>query len=413
MWLDVDYAVGPLIPLPDEVVAERYQDGLALLERGEPEQAREDLEAVTRLMPEFLPGWDALGRARAGAGDIEGAEQCFREAVRLDRGYWYSWYHWAQALRDAGRPAAALRVAASITRREPIARCVQFLRGRCQFDLGEVAKARRAFEAALGAREDEVADGMVLVQLAQVWADLEEFEEAEQCLQRACLVSPDDPQVFLCWAQVLSQRGDDEAAERMAKRAVALDRGSPAALLFLINLALEKSDWEKAEVGITGLEAVPETGRLPAALRAEAARRQGRGQAACRQALDALRMPAVELDAGVDRALAVLREERASLQRCRNYQLEIAGLLGEAAYYRAYSVLARDADAAVQRALEIERELTPGPWRIARLEEIEHAGEALEGVYWLSLNPAMLDRNEYDFEMEPSPYKDLVTDAGD
>jgi len=247
-----------------------------------------------------------------------------------------------------------------------------------------------------------VHDAAVLAQLAEVWAGLEQYDEAEACLQRACLVRPDDAAAQLCWARLLAQRGDRDGARRLGRRAAALDRSPVAPLLFLVRLALDDDDWPEAERMIARLHRVPTAGRLPLAWRAEWHRRRGEAEAAKETALSALRLTAPTAgDAGVDVALGVLREVRASLQRCQNFQLEIGGLLGERAYFRAYSVLARDRAHAVAAAEELEAALTPGPWRLHRLEEFEHDAPALEGVYWLSLRPALLDRSEFDFGLRP------------
>jgi tetratricopeptide (TPR) repeat protein len=322
------------------------------------------------------------------------AGRCFRRAMRLDRGNWLSRYHWGVALHRAGELTQALRWLRGALRLRPAERRIHQRLGMCHYDQGAFDEALRCYRRALEQPERDVADAELYVAIGCAEAERGERDAAERAFERACLLAPDDAEVYFRWAVLCARHGEAEDAARLAARARALDRRSLRSALLLVTLALDAGDWARAAAQIEELRASPASSRLAVALSAEVERRRGDASAARALALQALASDGPPSDHAVDTALETLRRLRGDLARCRGFRLLVEGECGEQAYYRPYVVLAADEDQARWFVAELQDALGGEPWRIVEAETFQQEGEALAGVYQLLLTRVLFPREE-------------------
>ncbi len=377
----------------EEDLEQRYFRALAALERGNLPVARREFDILVLDAPEFAPAWDGLGRCFDAEGELAKAEECFRRAIRLDRGNWPSRCHWAAALRRAGRVQDACRRLREAARVAPRERRIHYELGRCLTETGELEEAVRVLRAALEHPEREVRDAQIHVALGAAEAERGSVEAAEAAFERACLLAPDDPEVYYQWALLAAESGDAANAERLANRARALDRRSLRSFVLLVRIALRVGEWERADTRIRELEGQPGGRLLALALRAELASRRGEAEAARALALDTLREEAAPNDPAAGIALAVLRQPREPEAGLHGFRLLLEIDCGAEVYYRPYVVLAADEEQARWLVAEMQDELDASPWQVLEGESFDHEGEAAPGVYQVNLRRVMFPRD--------------------
>src|SRR5687768_18611687 len=111
------------------------------LDRGDTEEARRGFERVLCQAPGFAPAWDGLGSCRDAAGDLGGAGECFRKAIRLDRRSWRSYYNWGAALHRAGNLREACKWRRRACEIAPQERRLHHRLAVCNLDLGDYEEA--------------------------------------------------------------------------------------------------------------------------------------------------------------------------------------------------------------------------------------------------------------------------------
>lgn len=369
----------------EEDLCRRYLAALSALERGHPVQARREFELLTLEAPRFAPGWDGLGACCEAEGELRRAGECYRRAMGLDRRNWRSRFNWGVALHRAGDLRQAIRWLRDALKLAPQERRIHRWLGQCHFDLGDPAEALRCYRRALEQPERDVRDAELWTLIGRAEAERGDYEAAEHAYQRACLLSPDEAEVYHGWAQVTARQGDRSGADRLAARAVALDPRSLQYPLLRVRLAADAGDWEAAESRIRDLERHPGMERLAQALRAEAARRAGDTERARQLAIEALVMDGPLSDHAVDSALSTLRELRGLYTRCRGFRLLVQVRIGDSAYYRPYVVLAETEAQARAWVAELQEALDPSPWEVAEVEQFAQDGTVLAGVYQVLL----------------------------
>lgn len=376
----------------DEELAARYFRATAALERGETETARREFEVLLLDVPRFAAAWDGLGGCFDREGDLRRAGECYRKAMRLDRRGWRSRYNWGAVLHRAGNLAEARRWLQEALRLAPTERRIHQRLGQCHFDAGKFDRALACFQRALEQPENDIRDAELWVSIGSAHLEAGDLSEAEDAYSRACLLSPDDPDVLFNWALVAARQGDEPAAERLALRARGLERNSHRATVFLVELALDAGRWDAAEGRLRELEQSPGAQRLARALRAERALRIGDHQAARELALQTLQLDGSPADQAVDRALATLRTLSGRRKAVRGYRLLVEALHGECSYFRPYVVLAEDPLEARDYVAALQNALDPSPWSVVEEERFVHDGEAVSGVYHLLLTRVLFPR---------------------
>lgn len=377
---------------PEDELEQRFFRAQAALERGNWPGARRDFEILVLDAPGFAPAWDGLGRCHAAEDNLPQAEECFRRAVRADRGSWAARYHWGQALQAAGRVRDAARLYREALRIAPEERCLHYAMGQVYLELGEPREALFSLRAALEKRERGVSDAEVYIAIGGAEAERGDLQAADEAFQQACLLEPNNPRVLLKWATLSLRAGDLPGAERLARRAEALDHRSFRPRTLLAALAWERRDWAAADAAITGVEAMPQGARLAAALEAETARRRGDPERAREKALEVLRLEGSAEDGAVSRALATLRALREPAEGLQGFRLVLEVDWGTQVYYRRFVALAPDEPSAAWYAAEVQDSLDGAPWRVAEIESFDHEDPAAPGIYELSLGRALFPK---------------------
>ena len=376
----------------EEDLEQRYFRALAALERGNVPLARREFDIMVLDAPDFAPAWDGLGRCLVAEGEPSKAGECFRRAIRVDRGNWASRCHWASSLRRAGRLHDACRLLREAVRVAPRERRVHYELGQCLAEIGDSAGAVQAFQTALEQPEREVRDSQLHVALGAAEAERGDVEAADAAFERACLLAPEDPEIYYQWALLCADSGDALNAERLANRAKALDRGSRRSSVLLVRIALRAGEWDRAESRIRDLEAQTDTHALARALRAELASRREDSAVARTLAFDALRAEVPPDDQATAIALAVLRHPRPPQPGLQGFRLVLEVERGPEVYYRPYVLLAGDEEQAQEFVAELQDELDPSPWRVLESESFDHEGEAVPGVYQVLLRRVLFPR---------------------
>jgi tetratricopeptide (TPR) repeat protein len=381
----------------EEDLCAQYVAASSALGRGDVDNARRDFELLVLEAPRFAPGWDGLARCWEAEGNLEKAGDYYRRASRLDHRNWRSRYNYGVALHRAGELREAgkwLRAAAHIAPQE---RSIHQRMGNCCFDAGEYEEALRHFRQALQCPEADVSDAALCLDIGKTEVERGDLNAADEAYQKACLFSPDDPNVYYQWAMLCIRQGDLDNAARLGNRARALDRGSLRTLLLLVNLAVDSGRWPDAQARIEEIAALKGGERLATSLLADIARRQGDRESARELAFQALTMTGPPSDQAVDTALATIRELHGIQAPCTGFRLVVETDCGSQVYFRPYVVLAEDEDQARWFVAELQDALDPHPWRITETETFDHDGEARAGIYQLLLARVLFQREEVYF----------------
>ncbi len=278
----------------------------ALVNHGDPDRARAVLEGTVRRSPLDPQSWCALGWARHRVGDVAGALDAFREAVRAEPGHEASW----DALRDLGpearRPDCALELAQEMAAERPAEARSWLVLARMtpESRVGERVEAidrglalspdstglwrqrvlilmaagrypeaaascrpacfgerppteLRAMEAVIRSREGKMEEAVTMMQatlaedpsLAWGWRELagwqlelKQLDAAASSAGRLETLQPGNPEPLAFRAAIALERGQKPAAMELLARAHALDAGYVWAGRRLLGLRLESND---------------------------------------------------------------------------------------------------------------------------------------------------------------------------
>lgn len=228
----------------DPIVADELARVLGRLGRWN--QAAGLLVAATRDAPARPELWLHLGRAHQERGDVDGAREAFREALRLDpanaSGQGASAaLHLAALEWRAGQTMASSAAAARATDLDPTSSTAWIYRGLGHESLGALPEARAAFETALeldGRRAEAWANlGRVALQLGDGIASAEAYE-------RALALNPDLPGL---------QEGLEQARSGASFRAGSGTGRSTPPPVTRPRLGLRIADIDYGALGLTGI----------------------------------------------------------------------------------------------------------------------------------------------------------------
>jgi tetratricopeptide (TPR) repeat protein len=116
---------------------------------------------------------------------------------------------------------------------------------------------RDAFDALRKHLHQHPPKSETLLEVARLGRDLGEYEVAGLALDEAAKLAPRDVEVPVERTRLELASGDLDAAERAARRSIKLDKASAAAWNMAGRVAMERSQWERAEVSFrraAGLE---------------------------------------------------------------------------------------------------------------------------------------------------------------
>jgi arylsulfatase A-like enzyme/Tfp pilus assembly protein PilF len=133
----------------------RAEMGLLALRRGEPEEAKRELEAALRLDEQNVAAHHRLGDLYRGARRHEEAVEHYRRAVAINSDYVYSWNGMAMALAAAQRNEEALKAFGEAVRIEPEAPLARFNLAVQLERMGRPEAARSEYETFLRLSDGE------------------------------------------------------------------------------------------------------------------------------------------------------------------------------------------------------------------------------------------------------------------
>lgn len=169
--------------------------GSLLLQQGQAEAARAELERATWLDPKLGQAWFLLGNARMHVHpvDFDQAIADFRRSLTL--------------MPDNVEPRVSLSTALAYTQR--------------------LEEAREVLEEATRVDPDHP---KIWANLGSYWIDLNDAGRAVECLERALVLQPEQADAEMELGAALKMRGDFDAARRHFERAAAIDPGNLSAL---------------------------------------------------------------------------------------------------------------------------------------------------------------------------------------
>ena len=132
-----------------------YLTGLACAKKKMYPEAKEALEQVTALTPDFAPAHFQLGVCFQQTGEAEKALAQYREVMRLDPANLDNYFNATLILVQMNKPAEALENCLKILQTRPDDPDVNEMAGQCQLQLGDYPKSLAYFEKALVFSKDE------------------------------------------------------------------------------------------------------------------------------------------------------------------------------------------------------------------------------------------------------------------
>lgn len=124
------------------------QEGLEAARKGEKEKALALLRKAVATDPRYAPASNNLGVQLRLAGDLEGAEAAFRQALQAESFDFYCRFNLAALLYDTGRYHEAVPVAEQAVLADPTSPAAEALLGRGLLALGQGGRALEHFQRA-------------------------------------------------------------------------------------------------------------------------------------------------------------------------------------------------------------------------------------------------------------------------
>ncbi len=196
-----------------------YQLGLFLRKKRDHARAIEVLERAGALAPQFVEVWNALGTVYNAAKQPAEAVVAYEKALALDPNdvstlnNFGTHYFYAAAYE----PAAALFERAIAL--DPGFAEAHYNLGKVRYRTGGYRDAEQSFETAIRL-DPKVA--MAYVDLAVIRRDLGDFDQALAAIAQGLEALPDDIDLLRVQAVLEFEAGNDQAAQRLAERLVAL-----------------------------------------------------------------------------------------------------------------------------------------------------------------------------------------------
>ena len=201
------------------------------------------------------------------AGDLDGAYEAARQAIRRDPHGLAAQVAWVEAQLALGRRPEALTAAEQAVDDHPEATAAHYALGRVYAQAGRRDEALTAFETALHLSPDDLAS---LVALMAAHLQLEDHtDEVEELAELLRERAPGDPYVLHNLAVAADVRGDTPSALELYRQAIAAAPTHPVAHYNLARLLEREYGLEAARADYEAFlrEAEPSAERLVATVR--------------------------------------------------------------------------------------------------------------------------------------------------
>ncbi len=219
-WLILPLLCSPLAVLAADSVTAAYELGLVRMNQGDTQGAIAQFQKVIQEDDHHLPARLALGTAHLQSGDAVGAEKELRLALSLGGSREAVFPLLGNALLAQRKYAALLDTIKGPSAAGTESFEIAVLRGRAQFELGNLEGAGKDFEHAAQRAPERVE---ALLGLAQIAAAQSRYEQALSLLQRALKLAPNNVEAWFRKGEILRERGADTDARQAYDEALKRD----------------------------------------------------------------------------------------------------------------------------------------------------------------------------------------------
>ena len=222
----------------------KIQAAQQTLQSGQPAQARQMLEEITRANPGRADAWNWLSIACARGGDFANARAAIQRALTLHPDDAQLHLTAANVHQDSGLLSEAVRHARKATEIRPdFAEAYNNL-GILLSDLGKIEEAEAAFHRAT---ELKPAYARALANLAGVYLRLNRVPEALESAQRAATQQPEYAHAWFLQGTAFLMLGQAGESDKALRRALQLQPDYPEAALLLARQFHKRGNYDDAE----------------------------------------------------------------------------------------------------------------------------------------------------------------------
>ncbi len=248
----------------------------ALVNHGQPEEARVVLESTVRHSPLDPQSWSTLGWARHRVGDVGGALEAFREAVRAEPGHEAAWDAMKKLGLEARRPDCAVELARELANERPAEARSWLILAR-MIPEAQVTERVQAIDHGLSLSPDSAG---LWRQRALILMEAGRFAEAAESCRPACFGDAPPTDLRALAALIRSRQGKTEEAVTMMQSVLAEDPSLAWGWRELAGWQLELKRLDDASSSARRLEALQPGNPEPLAFRAAIALERGQKPAA-------------------------------------------------------------------------------------------------------------------------------------
>lgn len=218
-----------------------YLNAVCLRYLGRLDDALTILERLRDSAPEYARAWQERGHLQRRRGDVEGALDAFREAVRLNPGLLASWRSLAELEQQVGASERAETARRQAQRLADLPR--ELVTVTSLLHEGKLYKAEQICRAFLQQHPQHV-EAMRL--LAQLGLQLNVLDDAEFLLESALAFEPDNAFVRYDYVTVLGRRQKFAQALEQAERLRQAQPGNPSFEMAFANQCMAAGDFDRA-----------------------------------------------------------------------------------------------------------------------------------------------------------------------
>ncbi len=230
--------------------AQRLMQIHALLDQGQPNEARAQIEQAVLHEPDNPAAWHLAGVIRRRTGDLTGAITALRQAIAAGQPGAEVWNSLGLALEDSGQPQEALPAFEQAIEREPEYVAALTNRARMLCQAGEHQSAERSLRDALQRQPHSVG---LLNSLGATLLDAGRADDAEPVYRKALALQPDNRVATIRLGQALREMGQAAAAVQLFRESQPRLGGTPEFVEAMAGALTESGEWRVAEAELEQL----------------------------------------------------------------------------------------------------------------------------------------------------------------
>lgn len=216
----------------------------ALLDHGQPNEARAQIEQAVLHEPANPAAWHLAGVIRRRTGDLAGSIAALRQTIAAGQPGAEVWNSLGLALEEAGQTQEALDAFEQATTREPDYAAGLTNRARLLCQTGEHRRAETSLRDALQRQPHSVG---LLNSLGATLLDAGRADEAEPVYRKALTLQPDNRVATIRLGQALRETGQAKAAVQLFRDSQPRLGGTPEFIEAMAGALTENGEWRAAE----------------------------------------------------------------------------------------------------------------------------------------------------------------------